>query len=112
MNSNSFLYFNWTNTYVTRFNQTGTFFLILSDSQCCKERLFNLKKKKTKERSYLDVFFPFHRRVLILLDIHIIASGQSVGLKLGNPQPYKAGAAGSQNNNAEKAALQPMVNGG
>ena len=49
---------------------------------------------------------------MILLDLHIIAPGPTVNTKLGNPQPFKHGVGGSQNSNAEKPALQPVINGG
>lgn len=43
------------------------------------------------------------RRVLILLEVEVLAKGSDVGEKIGNPQPYKAGQSGGG---------APQVNGG
>ena len=32
-----------------------------------------------------------HRRVMILLEVEVIAKGDEVGQRIGNPQPYKLG---------------------
>lgn len=51
------------------------------------------------------------RRVMILLDVHILASGPDIGEKIGNPQAFKAGANG-QDAGASSTAAPPATSGG
>lgn len=60
-------------------------------------------------RSIVSLYF---RRVMILLEIEVVASGSEVGTKIGSPQPFKPGQqqaqlAPSNNNNGEPAMSKP-----
>ncbi|CAG2207570.1 RFA1 [Mytilus edulis] len=47
------------------------------------------------------------RRVLILLDLNVLAKGSDVGVRLGNPQQFKPGEA--RNENAAQPNAQPVA---
>ena len=47
-------------------------------------------------------YICYFRRVLILLEVQVLAKGSDVEEKIGNPQPFKAGQSGQA----------PQVNGG
>lgn len=42
---------------------------------------------------------------MILLEVSILERGMNIGEKLGDPQPYKAGAAGPEQNDSRPAAV-------
>lgn len=49
----------------------------------------------------------FCRRVMILLDLHVVQRGSEVGQRIGNPQQYKAAA--TQGTNAEHSQFMIYI---
>ena len=58
------------------------------------------------------VLSVINRRVMILLEVTIIASGATVGKKIGNPQQFKAGQTSNEQAQSENKPVvqQPVQN--
>ena len=46
---------------------------------------------------------------MIILDIQVVAAGDTIGQKIGNPQPFKPGAAGAGAASAAAPVSEPKV---